>query len=265
MPGTNQFGLTVQEAVTAAKAGIEVKKFYVHKFGRNSTTASGDTVMEPGQANPYLTAGASGFTVRVAAGNVADDTAGTGAREITVQGLAPDFTLQEAKISTNGIAAGTPSTELFIRVLRTFVSQTGTGRVNAADVVIEDSGGATQYATIPAGKGQSYIGMITVPVGFKAYLTDILVKTDIASGSGSVEVTAFQRASANVFAAPFASKRAFWDAISLNDGNGSKQEIFDPPLEFNEYTDIWFESIPSAGTPGVEVEFTVLFEKDGSQ
>lgn len=258
------WGFTLGEAVDEylVNSNTNVDRFFVHKFGKNSTTASGDVIMEPGQAYPYLTYTGTALAMRVkAGGNTADTSAGTGARTVTIQGLDENFAIASETVTLAGASASSATTTTFSRVLRVLVATTGTGRVNAGDIVIEDSGGAADYATIPAGEGQGHLGFLTVPAGFNGYLLDVSVTTSAVSGNSTVEVQGFQRSNANQTEAPFDSKRMFWDIPALSRENGLAVDRFNPPLKFGPYTDIWFDALPSSGTPAIEIEFTMLFEQ----
>lgn len=260
----NFWGIPVSEAVTLAAAGAVPRRFYVHKFGKSDSLAAGDAIMEPGGAFPYLTYTGTALAMRIKANasGAADDTTGTGARSVTIQGLDENFAIASETVATNGTSASTATTTTFSRVLRVFVATTGTGRTNDHTITIEDSGGAADYAFIAAGDGQSQIGAVTVPAGYHAYLTEVQLSSDAVSGTATVTVDGIYRTSANQTAAPFDSKRLFYNEPALSRDNGIASAVFDPPLKFDEYTDIWFEGTPSTGTPIVDVEFTVLFEKD---
>jgi hypothetical protein len=256
-------GLTVDEAVAAAAAGNIPATFVAHKFGKNDSLASGDAIMEPGGAYPYLT-WTTAKAVRVkAGGNAADAAAGTGAQKIKVQGLDGNFNMAEAEITLNadGSLASAATTVTWSRVLRAFVSEAGSGRVNAGAVVLEWSDGSGDLATIIAGEGQSQLGFVTVPYGFRCLITHILLDTAVASASATVQIDGFVRNNANDVTTPFPAKRVFFEVQALSRENGSVERNFEEPLVFGEYTDIWFEGIPSGGTPIVSVAFSMVFER----
>jgi hypothetical protein len=254
-------GITFGDAVTLAAAGTQSRMFVVHKFGKNESLASGDTVMEPGSAFPYLTHNGTAKTVRIkAGGDAADDSGGTGAQKVIVDGLDADFNLVSEEITTNGADASTATTATFIRVVRARVSEAGSGRVNAAAIVIEWGDGSGDVATLIAGEGQSQLGFFTIPAGYKGYLSHVLLDTSVGSATATVEVNGFQRTNANDVTTPFSAKRLFFQQPALSRDNGSVERNFEEPFVFNEYTDIWFEGIPSTGTPSVAVAFTLILE-----
>jgi hypothetical protein len=255
------WGPTVSDAITTALAGGVPTKFVVHKFGKNPTAAAGDAIWSTGGAYPYLTYTGTALAMRAAAGgDAADDDGSTGARTVTIQGLDGNFEIASETITLNGASASAATTTTFSRVLRVFVATTGSGRVNAADIVIEDSGGAATYATIPAGKSQSEIGFLTVPAGYRAFLTQLVMSTDVASGTATVQIEGWAR-DAEAVAAPFGAARRWFDELALSRENGAIERSFAQPIEFDEYSDVWFEATPSTGTPAAACRFTMLFEK----
>lgn len=255
--------MTVQDAVDAyLVAGASPERFTVHKFGLNLTTASGDAIWEPGGAYPYLTYTGTALAMRVkAGGNAADTAAGTGARTVTIQGLDGAFAIASETVTLDGANASAATTTTFSRVLRAFVTTAGSGRVNAAAIDIEDSAGGATYARIIAGESQSQLGFLTVPAGYKGFLTQILLATDVASATATVRVDGFNRAGASTVAAPFTSARIWFTELAMSRENGEVQRHFEEPVEFAPLTDIWFRGTPSVGTPGVSVQFTMLFQK----
>lgn len=256
------WGVSTSEAVDLALAGGAPPRWITHKFGENPTAASGDAIWSVGGAFPYLTYTGTALAMRVkAGGNAADTAAGAGARTVTIQGLDENFQIASETVTLAGISASAATTTTFSRVLRAFVATAGANRVNTAAITIEDSGGSADYGSILAGQGQSTIGFLTVPAGYRGHLLEVAVTTDISSASGTLAITGFSRGSANQTAAPFAAKRVFWREPGLSRDSGVAQVTWDQPITFDEYTDVWFETTPSAGTPEVDVEFTVLFEK----
>lgn len=255
------FGPGISDAVAIAAAGGVPQTFVVHKFGKNTTTAAGDAIWETGGAFPYLTYSAA-TTVRVkAGGNAADTSDGAGARTVTIQGLDENFGIASETVTLAGASASSSTTTTFSRVLRVFVATTGANRVNSSAIVVENTAGTQDLATIVAGKSQSQIGFLTVPAGYRAYMTHVLLATSVGSGTATVNFEGWQRSQADVVAAPFPAARLFTDMPALSRENGSVERDYEEPLDFGEKTDIWFEATPSTGTPVTIVQFSMLFEK----
>jgi len=169
----------------------------VHKFGKNEDVG---TTFEPLSIGAvYQTPQPAAATVlRVKAGNVNDTAAGTGAREVTIQGLDETGAVQEEALATAGASAGAAGSITFIRVFRAFVSSSGTYATAAADsmaadIVVENGGGGTDWLTIEMpdiGRGQSQIGVYSVPLGKTAYVFSYIMTTD---SSKAVDFLFFRR------------------------------------------------------------------------
>ncbi len=105
-------------------------------------------------------------TIRVkAGGNAADTAAGTGAQEITLEGLDANGIEATDTLVTAGASASAVSTKTFLRLNRVYVSDAGSGEVNAADMTLEVGAGGTDVMIITSGGGQSETSHISVPTG----------------------------------------------------------------------------------------------------
>lgn len=156
----------------------------MHVFGRNPTCGSSVEdvwVVSSGTYN-WLTAAAP---LRIRSGGNANDTAaGSGAREITFECLDASMVAFTETVATAGGSASTATSGLCLRLERAYVSSSGTyTNTNAGQVVIETTGG-TQVGAISAGLGETQLSMITVPAGYRGYLTAYSVSVD-----GNKEVT----------------------------------------------------------------------------
>lgn len=254
------FGVGAVDAIPLIAAG-GAPRFIVHKFGKNTALAAGETIMEPGQAFPYLTYDGTAIAVRVKAGGSADDTvAGDGARKVTIAGLDANFEPAFEVIELAGASASAATTTTFSRVLRAQVSEAGTNRRNTADIVIEDAGGAADYATILASEGQSQLGFVTVPRGYRGRLAKLTIATSQPSATGSVAINSLRRERANRIDSQRECARVFLSEVALTRNQGILVREFDEPIVFDEMTDVWFEATATSGTPAVSVYFNMLFD-----
>ena len=238
----------------------------IHKFGHNS--AVGTTFVPISHGGVYQTPQVSGATtLRVKAGNANDTAAGTGAREITLVGLDETGAEIIEAVPTAGISAGAASTTTFIRLYRAYVSASGTYATpstssHAADIVIENSAGGTDWATISFsthgyGDGQTQIGAYTVPLGFKAYISTIELLTD---SSKVTEVHMFTRQSILDTAAPYEAVRTLiaFEALTATVGYIPTAPIDSIP----ELTDIFFLArVTSTPVADVAVTFEIILEE----
>ncbi len=178
------------------------------KFGSNPniSTAANETIWAGGGRYVWATAAE---TVRIAAGGDANDTAaGTGGREVTIQGLDADFREVEAVLATAGASASAATTQTFLRINRAFVSENGTyHEANVGDIAIEGVTSGNTYAVLRAGKGQSQLGFYTVPAGKTAVMDDFTVGVNRSGGAATnVDVDFMQTQNLDT---GFASERLF--------------------------------------------------------
>ena len=96
----------------------------VHKFGRNPSVGAAKEIIST-LATYWQPIAAE--TVRVKAGGNANDTAaGSGCREITIEGLDGSWAEASEAEATAGASASTATTTTFIRVFRAYCSSMGT-------------------------------------------------------------------------------------------------------------------------------------------
>lgn len=183
----------------------------VQKFGRNEDIGTSFEPIAIGgiYRTPQV---ASATKLRVKAGNAADTAAGNGARKIFIQGLDETGALVSEELTTAGESASANSTNDYLRLFRAYVSESGTYATqsagsHAAAIVIEDSAGSNDWLTIDVTdypKGQSEVGVYSIPLGSEAYLVaaNIFVDTNKA-----VDVILFQRQSILQTAAPYEAMR----------------------------------------------------------
>lgn len=245
---------------TEVQKGNVANHSMVHKFGHNE--AVGTTLAPITSLGTYPTPQvASATTLRVKAGGNANDTAaGTGAREITLQGLDETGALVEESIATAGASASTATTTTFVRLFRAYVSSSGTYATettasHAATITIENGAGGTDWATIDLngfGLSQTTIGAYTVPLGKTAYLLGYKIN---AESTKVVDGIFFQRQSILDTAAPYEAMRIVFEISGLTD---YRSHDFTAPIAFPELTDIGFMAKVSTGTADVDVDFEIL-------
>lgn len=235
----------------------------VHKFGRNPSV--GTSFVPVAIGGVYPTPQASGAAaMRVKSGGNANDTAaGTGAREITIEGLDETGALASEAVATAGASASSATTTTFMRVFRVYVSASGNYATQSAgshsgDIVIENTGG-TEYATIASTdfpRGQSQIAAYSVPLGYTAKMCGIIINVD---SNKDLDAVLFKRESILDVAAPYSAMRtvAEFDAIS-----GEFAITFAQPLDFPALTDIGVMAKASTGTAEVTVDFPIVLIKD---
>ena len=231
----------------------------IHKFGRNSAVGTSFTPISVGgiYRTPQV---AAATALRVKAGNANDTAAGTGAREITVQGLDETGALVTEALATAGGSASANTSATFIRLFRAWVSASGTYATSAAGshaaaIVIEKAAGSEDWLTIDFTnfpKSQSEIGIYSVPLGSQAFISTIHISVD---SSKSVDLLFFQRQGILDAAAPYEAMR-----MVMRFSGVSGEERFQPYSPLGPYpacTDIGFMA-KGASTPAVDVDFEIL-------
>lgn len=264
-PVANDYGLVVRPRITEdfwqqVAEGNVAKHSHVHKFGRHLSVGTGFVAVSVGGVYqmPQVSGAAA---LRVKIGDTNDTALGSGAREITLEGLDETGAMVTEAIPTAGTSAGAASTATFMRLFRAYVSKSGTyattaGGSHAADIVIETTGG-TAWATIDESDlalGQTEIGLYTVPLGSTAYVTNMSTSVDSAK---LTEFRFFQRRNILETVAPFSALRI------IREMEGSDE--FVPVIPLGPYpalTDIGFLAKAASGTPEADVDFEILLVAD---
>ena len=237
-------------------SGAEV----IHKFGKADVGTSFVPVAIGGVYNTPQAASAT--TLRIKSGGNANDTAaGSGAREITLIGLDENFEKVTETVATAGASASSATTATFTRLYRAFVSGSGTYATASAgshsgDIVIENGAGGTDWATISSSgfpRGQSEIGVYSVPAGKKAYIEYVAISVD---SNKTADLLGFFREGADETSAPYSAMR-LW--IEL--GGVSGEEIINPTTPVGPFQgpcDIGFMAKVSSGTGEVDVDMEII-------
>ena len=234
----------------------------IKKFGRNAAVGTSPIPVCIGGVYQTPQAG-SATALRIKAGGNANDTAaGTGARSITLEGLDENFLDVSETVATAGASASAATTATFTRLFRAYVATSGTyastsAGSHAADVVIENAAGGTDWATIALNSfahSQSEIGAYSVPTGKTGYV----FLNDITIDSGkTAEVIFFHRGGADDTAAPYQAMRAKSVLTGLS---GGTTDISGRTVPFGPFVgpcDIGFLAKVSATTGSVAVEFEI--------
>ena len=198
-----------------------------------------------------------GTATLIAAGNANDDSAGTGTREIMLEGLDSNWAVATEALATNGTSASSATSTSFIRLNRAYITVSGTYHgQNAGDIVIETSGGIV-VGNIGAGLGQTELALYSVPAGKTAYL--LYAKFQV-EGNKSADCMIYQYQNADDTATPFSGGRRV--IVPLPGVEGEAVEEFKQLVSVPEKTDIWSSGITSAGTVGIYCSFDLVLVDD---
>ena len=151
----------------------------VNKFGYNpDIDGSHEDIWTTGGT---LTRLSSAETMSVVSTSTADDTGGTGAITIQIEGIDNDWVVLNESLTLNGTGALT-TTGSFLRINRMFITSSGSGQTNAGTITATASSAGTVQAAIETGSGQTEKTQYAVPKGFRAVFTELQVNTNDNAG-----------------------------------------------------------------------------------
>lgn len=141
----------------------------LRKFGRNDDVDGNEEMWEYGTARVLPT---SAGALSVVSSSVQDDnTTGTGAWTIQVEGLDSNYEQISEVITMDGTSPVASASSDWFRVNRAYVVTAGTGEVNAGNIDITIGG--NEQAFIENNEGQTHQTHYTVPVGKSLVVTGI--------------------------------------------------------------------------------------------
>jgi hypothetical protein len=141
----------------------------LRKFGRNDDVDGDEEMWELGTTRVLPTS--AGALSAVSSSVADDDTTGTGAWTIQVEGLDSNFVEISEVITMNGTGAVASVGTDWFRVNRAYVVTAGTGQVNAGNITVSIGGNAQAF--IEANEGQTHQTHYTVPAGKSLVVTGI--------------------------------------------------------------------------------------------
>ena len=108
--------------------------------------------------------------IRIKSGGNSNDTSlGTGARSVTIVGLDQNYKEQTSTIATAGVSASSATTKTYIRVYNAYVTESGSGQTNSADIIIENTDGV-EFLIIETGLSQSQFMGYTIQNGKTGFI-----------------------------------------------------------------------------------------------
>ena len=164
---------------------------------------------------------------------------------VTVQGLDENYEFAEEEITITG--ANQVGSQLFTRVNRAFISDTGTTNEGNIDIEAAAAGGTT-VARITAGYGQTLMAVYTIPAGKTAYLINMACTgSSDTDASGSIRKREF---GSNTF--------RIQHTFELQIRGGQYNYTFGAPLVFSEKTDIEIRIVNRSNNKRITSAFDVL-------
>ena len=236
----------------------EVDNFRViHKFGAGELSTTFNPVTRSGFYRTPTTA----VELEFVSNSATDIFTGTGAREITIEGLNATWERVIFTIETNGTSAVTLPHNL-TRLYRWFVSSSGTYADQAAashqgELTIRESGGGDIWSIIPIAPfpiGQSEIGVVSIPKGETAY---VLQKSFFTDTTKTADIYFYQRCNINDTTAPYSGTMRLVER-EVGVTGGFSLEFVVPKGPFIGPCDIGFMGEVSTGTADSSVEFEIV-------
>jgi hypothetical protein len=234
----------------------------VQKFGSGVVTTTLSHIHTDGTYQTPETAIALEFV----SDDAGDNSAGLGAREVTIIGLDANWNEVSQTIITDGLTPVQLGTDL-TRLYRWWASSSGVysqlgAQPHLGNLVVQETGGGTIWSTIentPAAFSQSQIGFYTAPINTTAYL---LSKHITVETSKIADIYFVQRCNADDVTVPFSGTRRIVEReIGLT--SGFSIIYVSPKGPFVGPADLGFYGRVSVGSGIVSVEFELLVVQDG--
>lgn len=128
-----------------------------------------EDIWSGGGLYPWMSAATA---LEIISDSAADDSAGTGARTVAIEGLNAAWEKVQQVVTLDGTTPVAIPTSLY-RIQSAVVSSAGSGRVNAGVINIRDVSGGTVRAQIEAGYGVTRQSQYTVPLGHTLQITSM--------------------------------------------------------------------------------------------
>jgi hypothetical protein len=246
---------------TEVAKGNIAKHSLIHKFGAGVAT----TTIAPVTISGFYRVPTTATALEFVSSSANDTSAGSGAREVTIQGLDSSWNLVTQTLTTNGTTAVALTTNL-VRLFRWYVSSSGTYATqttgsHAGTLTIQESGGGNVWSQIsitPFPLGQSEIACYTVPAGHTAYLLSKNVSVD---GVKNVDVYFFQRPNADDVSTPYSGAMRMIEKEIGVSGSIDFRTV-SPKGPFVGPCDLGYMAVASTGTVDVSAEFELLLVED---
>lgn len=229
----------------------------IRKFGRSASLTANivEDVWESGGTKILLT---SAETMDIVSTSTDDDNGGTGANIIQVGGLDSDYNLITDTIIMDGTTTVTSNLS-FLRVNRVRAVFCGTGKTNAGTITVTSSTSSAIQATIPAGESISQQSHFTIPSGYTAFTTGIVLSVYRASG-GSGNKAAEITTSVYVPAANTTYKTLRY---GVSRDGGPLITVPNTPSQTPEKCTVWFDAVAeSTGTVVTSSQEFILIKGD---
>jgi len=172
--------------------GISVNRGFVkgfssiNKFAYNPTVGTSFELISVASAN--ITYPTTAGAVTVVSSSTDDDSAGTGARTVKIEGLDANYEIQSETVTMDG-TTNVVTTNTYIRLFRMTVITAGSGGKNAGNITAT-IGGNEQVRISSSYENQSLVGAYTIPANKRGHITKITFSAgkDNKAGMGALFV-----------------------------------------------------------------------------
>lgn len=237
--------ISLEDACSVA-LGLQSGVAAVNKFGRNADIDIGTEDIW-GVGGTWA-APATASVVNFVSSDAADDSAGTGARTISVTGLDSSYDEITETVIMDGTTPVATANGYWI-IHRIIVLTAGSGGTNAGTITgTSAAAGTPVLISVAIGQGQSQFGIYQVPRNKTLLILDIGASS---TTTGTVNISVF----AKPFGGVFNLKRNY----SVNaTGSSSVQHEFMPPLKFTEKTIVKLTGTASSNNSDVSADWDGL-------
>jgi hypothetical protein len=201
--------------------------------------------------------------LRLRAGDAADTYTGSGARVVALRGIGADWRPLTQLVQTGGASPSVQTAQPFIRLLEAVVFEevgiyggSSGGSVvgtNVGDIEIEEVGGSSLVAKIPAGAGRAEMGFYSVPLGKQAHLCQVDMNVETAV---SYDLEFYIRQRGDIVAAPFAPVVRVGRFEGLTER--ANRNFCTYPNALEPCADFWIRAKSSTGNAALAIDFHML-------
>lgn len=164
-----------------------------------------------------------------------EDPAETGAFTVLIKGLDSNWAEISETVTLNG-TANVNTVNSYIRINEMRVVTSGTDNVNAGNITATAATDATITAVILAGKGRTQQAIYSVPANYKLYVNKLYASMRKGTAANvNADVLLYARGGADAASSSWTVEEELWIYL---DGSNVVNQRFDPPLVFEEKTDV---------------------------
>lgn len=190
-------------------------------------------------------------TVEVFSSDAADDSAGTGARTLSVIGLDSSWVEQAETVTLDGVTA-VDTANTYIRLFRVIVLTAGSGGSNAGTITVrQKTTTANVFCVVQIGYNQSMVAAYTVPANTNGYIFDWFMTI-----GGAILADCDMKLLARPTGGVFNVQEQF--SLRGNGNSSSPRNFAIPKGPYAEKTDIQVRGVANANNTQLSAGFSVV-------